>query len=92
MDDAIMLLGSIAHIQRSNLAYMAKELEAYRIGSGQFEFLLVLYHYDGISQEAIAKLLKVSKATSARSIQSLEQEGYVYRQRDENDLRATRFT
>ncbi|MBC7085905.1 MAG: MarR family transcriptional regulator [Methanomethylovorans sp.] len=88
MDDAIMLLGSIAHIQRSNLAYMAKELEAYRIGSGQFEFLLVLYHYDGISQETIAKLLKVSKATSARSIKSLEQEGYVYRQRDANDRRA----
>lgn len=88
MDDAIMLLGPIAHIYRSNLTYMAKELEAYRIGSGQFEFLLVLYHQDGISQEAIAKLLKVSKATSARSILNLETEGYVYRQRDENDLRA----
>ncbi len=88
MDNAIMLLGSIAHIQRNNLAYMAKELEAYHIGSGQFEFLLFLYHHDGVSQEAIAKRLKVSKATSARSIQDLEKEGYVYRQRDENDLRA----
>jgi DNA-binding MarR family transcriptional regulator len=34
--------------------------------------------------------LKVSKATSARAIQSLEKEGYVYRERDENDLRAYR--
>ena len=69
---------------------MAKELEAYRIGSGQFEFLIVLYHRDGISQETLAKILKVSKATSTRAIQSLEKEGYVYRQRDESDLRAYR--
>ncbi len=69
---------------------MAKELEAYRVGSGQFEFLLVLYHRDGVSQETLAKILKVSKATSARAIQNLEKEGYVYRERDENDLRAYR--
>jgi DNA-binding MarR family transcriptional regulator len=84
------MLGPIAHIYRSQLAYMTKELEAYRVGSGQFEFLLLLYHEDGVSQETLAKMLKVSKATSARAIQSLENEGYVYRERDENDLRAYR--
>jgi DNA-binding MarR family transcriptional regulator len=88
MDDPRMLLGPIAHIYRSHIAYMAKELEAYRVGSGQFEFLLLLYHKDGVSQETLAKLLKVSKATSARAIQELEKEGFVYRQRDENDHRA----
>jgi len=82
------ILGPIAHIYRSNVAHMAKELEAYRVGSGQFEFLLFLYHKDGVSQETIAKTLKVSKATSARAIQSLEEEGYVYREKDESDLRA----
>ena len=90
MEDQILLLGPIAHIYRSHIAYMAKELEVYRVGSGQFEFLLVLYHKNGISQENLAKILKVSKATSARAIQNLEKEGYVYRQRDENDLRAYR--
>jgi DNA-binding MarR family transcriptional regulator len=88
MDDQIMLLGPIAHIYRSQLAYMAKELETYRVGSGQFEFLLFLYHKDGVSQETLAKLLKVSKATSARAIRDLEKEGYVRRQRDEHDNRA----
>lgn len=90
MEDPKMLLGPIAHIYRSHLAYMAKELEAYGVGSGQFEFLLFLYHKDGVSQETLAKVLKVSKATSARAIHNLEKEGYVYRQRDENDLRAYR--
>ncbi len=84
------ILGPIAHIYRSHLAYMTKELEAYRVGSGQFEFLLFLYHKDGVSQETLAKMLKVSKATSARAIQNLEKEGYVYRERDESDLRAYR--
>lgn len=84
------ILGPIAHIYRSNVAYMAKELEAYGVGSGQFEFLLLLYHKDSVSQETLAKMLKVSKATSARAIQNLEKEGYVYRERDETDLRAYR--
>ncbi|KKG08761.1 MarR family winged helix-turn-helix transcriptional regulator [Methanosarcina sp. 2.H.A.1B.4] len=88
MEDPREICGSIAHIYRSHLAYMAKELEAYRIGSGQFDFLMVLYHRDGISQETLAKILKVSKATSTRAIQSLEKEGYVYRRRDKDDLRA----
>ena len=90
MEDPREISGSISHIYRSHMAYMAKELEDYRIGSGQFDFLMVLYHGDGISQETLAKTLKVSKATSARAIQSLENEGYVYRQRDESDLRAYR--
>ena len=90
MEDPREICGPIAHIYRSHLAYMAKELEAYRIGSGQFDFLMVLYRKDGISQESLAKALKVSKATSTRAIQSLEKEGYVYRQKDENDLRAYR--
>ncbi|WP_229394504.1 MarR family transcriptional regulator [Methanosarcina sp. DH1] len=51
---------------------------------------MVLYLKDGISQEILAKTLKVSKATSTRSIKNLEKEGYVYRQRDKNDLRAYR--
>lgn len=88
MNDQTIMLGPISYIYRSHSAYMTKELEDYRLGSGQFEFLMYLYHKDGVSQETIAKDLKVSKATSARAIQSLEKEGYVFRQKDENDQRA----
>ena len=88
MKDQTLMLGPISYIYRSHSAYMTKELEDYRLGSGQFEFLMYLNHKDGISQETIAKDLKVSKATSARAIQSLEKEGYVFRQKDENDQRA----
>ena len=84
MNDQTIMLGPISYIYRSHSAYMTKELEDYRLGSGQFEFLMYLNHKDGVSQETIAKDLKVSKATSARAIQILEKEGYVFRQKDEN--------
>ncbi|MDP4227826.1 MAG: MarR family transcriptional regulator [Bacteroidota bacterium] len=90
MEDPRKILGSIAIIYRSYLACMEKELEAYRIRSGQFDFLMVLYRKDGISQDTIAKALKVSKATTTRAIKNLETEGYVYRERDGTDLRAYR--
>ena len=86
MEDLREICSPIAHIYWSPLAYMAKELEAYRIGSGQFDFLVFLHHRDGISQETLAKALKVSKATSTRAIQNLEK-GYVHREKDINDLR-----
>ena len=88
MEDPRAICGPIAHIYRSHLAYMARELKPYGIRSGQFDFLMVLYRRDGISQETLAKALKVSKATSTRAIMSLEKEGYVYRQVDETDHRA----
>lgn len=61
MVDPREICGPIAIIYRSHLAYMAKELKVYRIGTGQFDFLMVLYRKDGISQENLAKILKVSK-------------------------------
>ncbi len=88
MEDPRAICAPIAQIYGSHLAYMAKELEPYGIGRGQFDFLMVLYRRDGISQETLAKRLKVSKATSTRAVRSLEKEGYVYRQVDEEDRRA----
>ncbi len=72
MEDPREICGPIAHIYWSHLAYIAEELEAYRIGSGQFDFLVFLHHRDGISQETLAKALKISKATSTRAVQNLE--------------------
>ncbi|MBP2030112.1 hypothetical protein J2755_001046 [Methanohalophilus levihalophilus] len=34
----------IAFLHRQNLGFMAKQLEKYGIGGGQFGFLMALYH------------------------------------------------
>jgi len=78
----------ISCIHRFNQIHIAKELGVYVIGSGQFSFLMALYHCDGVSQESIAKALRVDKATTARAVNKLKERGYVYREKDPSDKRA----
>lgn len=77
----------IAKIYCKGSAIISKELQEYGIGSGQYAFLLQLYRKDGVSQEELAKLLLVDKATVARAIKKLEEENLVYRVRNEKDKR-----
>jgi len=66
---------------------MSEQLNQYNIGSGQFHVLMLLYRKDGVNQETVATTLNIDKATSARAIKKLEEEGYVLRIRDEHDKR-----
>ena len=43
---------------------------------------------DGIKQEEMASSLNIDKGTTARAIKKLEEEGYIYRQKDKEDNRA----
>ncbi len=61
MADPREILGSIAIIYRSHLACMAKELEAYRIGSGQFDFLWFCTARTASLRKLLQKLLKSVK-------------------------------
>lgn len=77
---------SILYRYRQN--YIGKKLEPYHIGSGQFFYLIVLSKNNGISQEELSDYLKIDKATTAKSIQKLKDEGYVDRVIDVKDKRA----
>ncbi len=78
----------ISHIHRFTHIHLNNELASYKIGIGQLHFLMKLYHDDGLNQETLAHFLKTDKATSARAIKKLEEEGYVIRKKDESDKRA----
>lgn len=78
----------ISIIYRQAQCYINKKLEPYGIGSGQFIFLNILYHKDGIRQEEIADFLDIDKGTTARAIKRLEEQGYIYRKMDSKDHRA----
>ncbi len=78
----------ISHIFRSINIYLSKELEPYGIGSGQFPFFKLLMHHEGVSQESLASSLKYDRATITRSVNKLEEMGYVIRKRDPCDKRA----
>jgi DNA-binding MarR family transcriptional regulator len=66
---------------------MHHELEEFDLGSGQFHFLMMLYRKDGINQENLAEELRLDKATSARAIKKLEDNGYITRKKDKSDRR-----
>ncbi|WP_407355322.1 MarR family winged helix-turn-helix transcriptional regulator [Methanolobus sp. WCC5] len=78
----------ISHLFRSINIYLSKELEPYGIGSGQFPFFMRLLHQDGVSQETLASSLRYDRATITRSVNKLEEMGYVTRKRDPCDKRA----
>lgn len=80
----------ISLLYRHSQIFIAKELEPYAIGKGQFLFLIALYHKDGMRQEELAGLLKIDKGTTARAINKLEKAGYVRREPGRDDLRVNR--
>ncbi len=78
----------ISRIHHFSHIHLGRELETYDIGSGQFYFLMRLFHQDGTNQEYLARHLMTDKATSARAIGKLEEAGYITRKRDDSDRRA----
>jgi len=81
---------AISYLYRYEQIFIGKKVEPYGIGSGQFPFLMRLYREDGINQESLSDYLKIDKGTTARAIQKLVDEGYVFRQKDEKDRRSYR--
>lgn len=77
---------SILYRYRQN--YLGKRLDPYNIGSGQHFFLMILSQNNGISQEELSDLLKIDKATTAKAVKKLEDEGYLTREVDSTDKRA----
>ena len=51
-------------------------------------FLANLYRNNGLNQEELAEILNIDKGTTARAIKKLEEEGFIKREKDENDKRA----
>ncbi len=78
----------VSQMYRKGNAYIGKQLSDIGVGSGQFMFLLELYRKDGRSQEELSEILSIDKGTTARAIKKLEGDGFLYRERDENDKRA----
>jgi len=80
----------ISQIYRKGRIFISKGLEEHNIGQGQFMYLLELYIEDGRNQEELAEVLKIDKGTTARAIKKLEENGFVRREKDENDKRSNR--
>jgi len=67
--------------------YFVKELKDLGIGPGQFPLLMTLLHNDGITQEELAGIVCLDKATTARGVKKLEDLGYLTREVNPADRR-----
>jgi DNA-binding MarR family transcriptional regulator len=77
----------ISAIYRHMQILISSELQPYRIGSGQYIFLMSIAFHQPITQKALSERLLIDKTTTAKAIAKLEAEGYVRREADPVDNR-----
>lgn len=77
----------ISAIYRHMQVLISTELAPYRIGSGQYIFLMAIASQQPITQKALSERLLIDKTTTAKAIGKLEAEGYVRREPDPADQR-----
>jgi DNA-binding MarR family transcriptional regulator len=77
----------ISAIYRHMQILISAELAPYRIGSGQYIFLMAIAFQQPITQKALSEKLLIDKTTTAKAIAKLEAEGYVRREPDPADNR-----
>jgi len=75
-------------LYRCNQKYYDKKLGEYDLGYSQFIFLVEIYEHEGISLNDLATRGSFDKGTITKSIQKLEQQGYVRLENSENDKRS----
>lgn len=88
MKNSIGRLISILH--RQSQIYINCVLKEYAITSAEYAFLLYLYRKDGLTQDDLSTYLYIDKSATARAIKSLEEKGYIIRNKDSVDKRCNR--
>lgn len=81
----------ISILYRQFQSYINNNTKDLGIGASEYIFLIEMYESNNVSQEQLSKSLTVDKAATARAIKSLEEKGYIYRMKDENDKRTNRI-
>lgn len=81
---------NISILYRQFNIFLNNELEKVDITATELMYLGSLYKKDGITQDELVREYCIDKAATARTIQSMEKKGLVYRKADEVDKRAKR--
>ena len=74
-------------ISRNLFNYINKQVEPYNLHKHEYQILVELYLYEGICQEDLVTLLKLSKADIAKAVKKLLNSGYIRKEKDANDKR-----
>ena len=72
----------VSMIHRTHMMYLNDKMKDMDITAGQFPFIVVLSHEEGITQEELAAHFHIDKGTVARAIRRLEDKEYLFRKVD----------
>ncbi len=88
--DSIHKLYQIVH--KKLIHFIREELEPYDFNRGEFPLLFKLIKKgDGVTQKEICEMIHVSKSTTSKIIKSLVEKGYIQKEKDPDDKRASRI-
>lgn len=87
MESKNYLVNSNSILYRYTQKFYDKQLEAFQMGAGQLQFLLLIYENEGISMQNLAKMGAYDKGTVTKGIQKLEDVGYIHIEQDIHDRR-----
>lgn len=77
----------IRYAYRSFVKTLAEELAPYRVSTGQWSALRVLWREDGLSQVELAQRMMVEKASLTTVLKAMADEGWITRSRNAQDRR-----
>ena len=83
IDDSKIPLGLlVSMIHRTRMMYLNDKLKNIDMTAGQFPFIVVLSHEEGITQDELAAHFHIDKGTVARALRKLEDKEYLFRKVD----------
>jgi MarR family transcriptional regulator, temperature-dependent positive regulator of motility len=81
-DSKIPLGLLVSMIHRTRMMYLNDKMKNLDITAGQFPFIVVLSHEEGITQDELAAHFHIDKGTVARALRKLEDKKYLFRKVD----------
>ena len=72
-------------------SYVQEACRPLAIAYSEYVLLLRLFNCEGTSQEELSRSLQTDKSAVARTLKLLEQKGFIYREKDEDDRRIKRI-
>lgn len=78
----------ISILHRQEQKYIAGKMKEYGLTAPSHSFLLYLYNNEGITQRELCSILALDIALASRTMNALEEQGYIIRKKDERKAKA----
>lgn len=90
LPEAMSLGHLLVQVSRLVGARLRRKMAGLGLHRAQGQILFFLWHEDGLPQHSLARALHIRPATATNTLQRMERDGWIERQRDEADQRLVR--